>query len=98
MTLQENRPWTDSTNHKSYKYYKFTLTEDPHATEIHVDMTTWHGDADIFISKAEEFPTMEIKEWSSQRVGGIADHVSINDTDLAGTYYIAVYGYAFSTY
>lgn len=42
---------------------------------------------------------MEMKEWSSQRVGGVADHVAISDENgLAGTYFIGVYGYAFSTY
>ena len=90
----------DSLNHKQYKYYKFTLPDDKHAKEIIFDMTTLHGDADIYISKTNKQPNSDDKEWSSQRVGGVADHISLNssDTKLSGTFYVSIYGYAFSTY
>jgi len=50
-----------------------------------------------------QFPSKEKYDKKSSRVGSLVDHVTFskdesNSTTLVGTYFIAVYGYTYSTY
>lgn len=61
-----------------------------------------HGDADIIVARNITFPTRDECEKKSTRVGSLVDSVSYeideNTNSLAGTYYIAVWGYSYATY
>ena len=65
-------------------------------------MTPLHGDADLYVSRKDEFPDKNRYEKKSQRIGSLVDHVDFarenNESSLAGTYYISVYGYSYSTF
>ena len=42
---------------QEYKYFKFTLLDEPVAiANITFEITPLHGDADLFISRSTEFP------------------------------------------
>jgi len=98
--IQENRPYPDSVGIQKYKYYSFYMGGDDNANEINFEMTGLHGDADIFISKSMQFPTQGNCERSSQKIGVLSDSIVYkkDEDHLEGTYYIAIYGYSFSTY
>lgn len=83
-----------------YRYYKFTLMDDNNVKNVTFVMNTMHGDADLFISRKEPFPSKnkENYEKSSTRSYGVVDFVYFDEGKLASTYYIGVHGYQYSTF
>lgn len=57
MILQESTQLSDFIHTGSYKYYKFSLAESEGVKNVTFIMTTLHGDADLFISRKDGFPT-----------------------------------------
>eukprot|EP00347_Sterkiella_histriomuscorum_P020253 403338511 len=104
LLLQERTPKIDSVPYHTYKYYKFTILDldKSNITNVSFEINPLHGDADIIVARNITFPTRDEYEKKSTRVGSLVDHVSFfideNTTSLSGTYYIAVWGYSYSTY
>lgn len=104
IMLQERTPRIDSVNIKGYKYYKFTVpVQDQNISNVSIEINPLHGDSDLIVSRTEMFPSKDKYDKKSSRVGSLVDHVEFskgegNTTFLEGTYFIAVYGYTYSTY
>ena len=104
IMLQERTPRIDSVNIKGYKYYKFTVpVQDQNISNVSIEINPLHGDSDLIVSRTEMFPSKDKYDKKSSRVGSLVDHVAFskgeaNTTFLEGTYFIAVYGYTYSTY
>ena len=82
-------------------YYRVSVNN-PNTTRVSFQLTTIHGDPDIFISRTEKNPTPYVFEKRSIRCGIYPEQVDyIIETDgksLEGDYYISVYGFVQSTF
>lgn len=78
------------------------MVEDDSVESVKFQVNPLHGDCDIYVSQATKFPDRDNYELKSQRIGSLVDNVVYNTSnerfDIAGDYYIGVYGYSFSTF
>jgi hypothetical protein len=84
-----------------YKYYKFSMLDDPTVTNITIETTPLHGDSDLYASRTELFPGKDKNDKKSQRIGSLPDHITFSKTEnvsLSGTYYVAVYAYTYASF
>lgn len=102
--MQERTLRLDSVELGKYKYYKFTLLEEESTgiSNITFEINPHHGDGDLIVSRNETFPNRDLFEKKSSRVGSLVDHVTYSlgedNSTLATTYYIAIYGYTYCTF
>lgn len=103
--LQEGAPHFDSVDIHTYKYFKFTLMDQPSdLINVTFEIAPLHGDCDLFISKDSNlFPNKDLYQKKSQRIGALVDHITFSkadniSSDLNGTYYVGVYGYSYATF
>ena len=81
-------------------YYLATINN-PNVTRVTFQLTTIHGDPDIFISRTLKTPSPTDFEKRSIRCGIYPEMVEYNlakNKTLEGTYYITVFGYVQSTF
>lgn len=74
---------------------------DPNVTKIVFQLTTVHGDPDLFVSRLTKLPTPFEFEKRSIRCGIYpeqVEYVKEGNKTLEGEYYITVYGYVQSTF
>ena len=74
---------------------------DPNVTKVVFQLTTVHGDPDLFISRLTKLPTPFNFEKRSIRCGIYpeqVEYVKEGNKTLEGEYYITVYGYVQSTF
>lgn len=57
--LQESYPYIDSIDLRTFKYYKFNVVDDTKVTNVTFEITPYHGDCDLFVSRSVKFPTKE---------------------------------------
>ncbi len=55
--MQENNLLVDTVEKNSYKYYSFTLYDARDVVNISFYLDSMHGDADLYLSKNDKFPT-----------------------------------------
>ena len=60
---------------------------------VSFQLNTFHGDADIYVSRKHKFPNKGDYEKSSVRSSGISDLVYFDDVNVSSTYYIAIYSF-----
>ena len=96
IVLQESVPHTDTVELRQYKYFKFSVFEKI-VKVLLFEMTPLHGDADLFVSRSEKFPSKQNYEGKSQRMGNVRDRVEVENA-TEGTYYVGVYGYSAATF
>ena len=85
-----------------YNYYKISIHDDT-ITTLTIQLLTIHGDADLFLSKKDEYPTENKFERKATICGRFPDTIMFTkDTNsnetLVGDYYIGVYGFTESSY
>lgn len=81
-------------------YFRVSI-HNPNVTKVSFQLTTIHGDPDIFISTTEKTPTPYAFEKRSIRCGIFpeqVEYVAEANKTLDGEYYITVYGYVQSTF
>ena len=61
-------------------------------------LNTYHGDADLFVSRKTNQPTKNENEKSSLKTSSILDWVNFDDESTCATYYIGVNSFGYSTY
>ncbi len=62
-------------------------------------LNTFHGDADIYVSRKHKQPNKGDYEKSSVRSNDASDIVFFDDANnISTTYYIAVYSFQYSTF
>ncbi|CDW71154.1 UNKNOWN [Stylonychia lemnae] len=104
ILLQERTPKLDSVEMGNYKYYKFTILEQENLgiSNVTFEINPLHGDSDLLASRNITFPNKDNALKRSSRVGSLVDHVTfskgLDGENLAGTYYIGIYGYTYTTY
>ncbi len=97
--MQENTILSDTLiDPRTYKYYSFTLLEDLSASSLSFYLDTLHGDADIYVSKKDKFPTKADYEKSSVKSQSDREDIVTFNESLAGTYYLGVYSAQYSSY
>jgi hypothetical protein len=96
--LSEGSMLTDFVNLGNYRYYSFTLLQDPKVKKVSFKLSTLHGDADIYVSRIHKYPNKIDYEKSSVKTSAMIDEVSFDDKNLATTYYIGVYSFQYSTF
>ena len=74
--MQEGRLISDYVHLGTYRYFSFTLMEDPSATGVQFKLTTLHGDADLFVSRKQKYPNRVDFEKSSVRSLDPLDQIS----------------------
>jgi len=84
---------TDYVNLGNYRYYSFTLMNDPKVKKVSFILSTLHGDADIYVSRTHRYPNKIDYEKSSAKTNSLIDEVSFEDKNLSTTYYIGVYSF-----
>lgn len=62
-----------------YRYYQFSLLEDPTVKNVTFVLNTIHGDADIYVSRKNNFPSKLDYEKSSVKSNDIIDEVYFDD-------------------
>jgi hypothetical protein len=50
-----------------YKYYSFTVTEGKNVVNVSFHLDSMHGDADLYISRHDRFPSKVDYEMSSKK-------------------------------
>ena len=82
----------------TFNYYRYVIREHK---AFSISLTTFDGDADLFVSASHRFPNYRNSTWRSQQIFLNNDHVTVDPTDdefVLGTYYIGVQGFQTSTY
>jgi hypothetical protein len=81
-----------------FNYYKYIVDRPDRDIQIYV--TTYSGDADLFVDKTHQHPNLANSTWRSMKFAGYGDYVNImhNTTDFLGVYYVGVRGADDSTY
>jgi len=77
-TLSENEIAEDRIDMGSYRYFKFSLLESINVNNVSFMMNTLHGDADLYVSRQNKFPSKHDFEKSSVRVIGLRDDIFID--------------------
>ena len=93
ITVRENKPVSGEAKRSQTAYFHFQVPVD-RAREfdrLTFQLQTLHGDADLFVSRDREFPTMFDAEFTSSKAKGLLDTVVIEDVE-AGDYFIGVHG------
>lgn len=52
-----------------YRYYQFSLINDKNVKNVTFKLNTLHGDADIYVSRVEQYPSKNSFEKSSAKTG-----------------------------
>lgn len=86
------------------RFFTFKV-EDEAASKVTIQLTTIHGDPDLFISRKSKFPSFQDFETRSIRCGMYPEIIQYvknesnpNLQSLVGDYYISVFGYVQSTF
>lgn len=73
---------------------------DPNVSKVTIQLTTIHGDPDLFISRKTKTPSFKQNERRSIRCGMFPEIIEIRQNDkipgyetLEGEYYIAAFGF-----
>ena len=94
--LKEGVPYSDEMMENTPSYFRVSVAN-PNATKVTFQLTTIHGDPDIFISRTQQEPTPWVHDKRSIRCGIYPEQVEFNkdtpNTTLDGDYYILVFGY-----
>ena len=93
--LIESVPSKDELEEATPRYFMATINN-PNITKVTFQLTTIHGDPDIFVSRTVKNPTPELFEKRSIRCGiypEMVEYVAEPNKTLEGNYYITVFGY-----
>jgi hypothetical protein len=76
--------------------------DDPNVERLRIQLTTLHGDPDIFVSSKSRFPSdtdFELRSTNSGLYPDLVEYkVGRERTNLTATYYICVIGFMESTF
>jgi hypothetical protein len=103
--LQENNILVDSAEMNSYKYYSFTLQDAGDVVNISFNVDSLHGDADLYLSRNNKFPTkVDYEKRSEKSLSYVPDEVLYSVSSqgdgikLDGTYYVGVFSSQYSSF
>jgi hypothetical protein len=95
--LRGSNPKIASVQMDQVRYFKFNLLPDNSYKAISFQLKTFHGDADLFVSKEDPWPTG--KDQTDKVSTGVGvDRVDFDKFPLSGDYYVGVVGYQDSTF
>lgn len=97
--LQENKVVNDYSSSGYYRYYQFSLANDDKVKNVTFTLNTIHGDADIYVSRKNPYPSKNDFEKSSAKPGLDPDFVYFDDKQAGNSVYqIGVFSLEYSTY
>ena len=102
IMLLTSRPTTSSIEKGEYRRYIYRSDDFEATIKIQFQLEALHGDADIFVSRKQEFP--KGKEENDKHVAqkyGLIDRIyydKLHFDDLNGHFYITVKGNQYSTF
>ena len=89
----------------SYKYYSFTLQDARDVVNISFHLDSLHGDADLYVSRNDKFPTkVDYEKRSEKSFSYVPDAVTYSISPqgdgnrLDGTYFVGVFSSQYSSF
>lgn len=79
------------------RYFKYSLAAKNSYKAVSFQLKTFHGDADLFVSRTDELPSGRNPE-DKASTGEATDRIDFTKKPLGGDYYIGVVGYQDSTF
>ena len=97
--MSEGVPSIKSIDEDEERFFTFTI-EDPDVEKLTIQMTTIHGDPDMFMSTLNQTPSIYEYEYRSTNSGIFPEVIELLNTtrNITGTYYIMVKGWEESTF
>jgi len=65
----------------TYSYYRLQIPSLQYMKYLRVALRSYQGDADLYLSQTQEFPSRSSYGWASQELGGFTDLISLTKTD-----------------
>jgi hypothetical protein len=98
--LENNEAVYAYVRYNHFDYYSFYIPDDlaEQVEKISFQLTSYSGDADLFISRKEPYPNRENSENVSQNEYYMSDTIIINEQPFDGNYYVSVKGASSSYY